>query len=187
MKILRAAVKGERDKVYDEDKLAEIDREQGRKRLTSGQVEALISISVGSQLVQDGYDALKEHAKYSGAARRLNMAVPMVHNAIKQMTSKVAGAQMITLSNNTRGVTIMLSADPVDGQCNVSYRSLSQIVSAALDQCELSCVCNREQSKRCALRKAYETVPGMKLAARQNSSDPNRCPYAGLAIELEEA
>ena len=44
------AVKGERDKVYDEDKLAEIDREQGRKRLTSGQVEALISISVGSQL-----------------------------------------------------------------------------------------------------------------------------------------
>ena len=36
MKILRAAVKGERDKVYDEEKLAEIDREQGRKRLTSG-------------------------------------------------------------------------------------------------------------------------------------------------------
>lgn len=185
MKVLRAAVKGEMDKVYDEKELARLDEEQGRRRLNSGQVEALIALSAGRQLMQDGYESLRDHAKYSGAARRLNMAIPMAYNAIKKMTEKVCGEQIITISNNTRGISITLSADPMDGQINISYRSMAQIVSAALDTCELSCTCSREESKRCQLRRAYDCVPGMKLAAKQHSSDPQRCPYAGLEIEVE--
>lgn len=185
MKILRAACKGELDKVYDEQVLARLDKEQGRKRMNSAQVEALISMVVGQQLLHNGYDTLRSHAKYAGADRRLNMAIPMAGNAISQLSDKISGEQLITISNNTQGVCITLSAEPMDGQVNVSYKRLARIVSAALETCELSCACNREQSKACELRRAYECVPGMKLAAKQNSKDPDRCPYAGLEIEVE--
>lgn len=185
MKILRASVKGQPDKVYDEEKLAKLDEEQGRKRLSSGEVEALISLSTGRQLMVDGYAKLKEHAKYAGATRRLNMAIPMAYNAIQQMTSKVSGAQMITVINNTNNVCISLSADPIDGQCNISYNNMSRIAAAALETCTLSCIYNREESKRCPLRRAYECVPGLKIAAKGNSKDASRCPYVGLEIEVE--
>lgn len=185
MKILRAACKGELDKMYDEKVLARLDEEQGRKRLSSGQVEALISMTVGQQLLRTGYDALRSHAQYAGADRRLNMAIPMAGNAISQLSDKISGEQLITISNNTQGVCITLSADPMDGQVNVSYKHLARIVASALDTCELSCTMTREESKSCPLRRAYECVPGMKLAARQNSKDATRCPYSGLGIEVE--
>lgn len=186
MRILRASVKGEMDKMYDEKKLKEINEEQGRIRINSHQVEALIAMSVGRQLIEDAYAELGDLAEYAGAAQRVKQVIPMSRNAVQLMTSKVDAEQMITILNNTRQVQIVLSADPVDGKINISYRNMAIVVSAALDTCQLSCTCNREESKRCVLRRAYDNVPGMKLAAKNNSKDPERCPYVGLEIEAVE-
>ena len=64
---------------------------------------------------------------------------------------------------------------------NVSYAALNAICGQALSACDL-CMKTREESKRCHIRRAYDMIPAMKLAAKQNSMDAAQCPYVGLEV-----
>ena len=70
------------------------------------------------------------------------------------------------------------------GCLNVRYDVLNTLCGHALSACDL-CVKTREESKRCQIRRAYDTLPAMKLAAKQNSMDATQCPYVGLEVEDE--
>lgn len=186
MKLIRSRATGvgHSDQYYDLDKLRKTDAEQGRKQLNGAEVEAMVAISVARQLAEDAYKVLKPHAAMSGATRRLNMAIPMLRNANMLMSGKVAGRQLLTIANNANDVEITLSAAPAAGAININRDAMMHIVNRAFEACEF-CTCNREQSKVCQLRAAYNNVPGVKAAAKENSKDPDRCPYAGLVMEVE--
>lgn len=186
MKILRSRAPDGADTYYDADKLRKIDQEQGRRQLNSAEVEAMVAISVARQLAEDAYTVLRNHAKLAGATRRLNMAIPMLRNANKLMSGMVAGKQLLTISNNANDVEVILSAQPMPGKINVDRNTMMHICNRAMEYCDLMCSCTREESKKCRLRAALSNVPGVKAAARANSSDPERCPYADLVMEVEE-
>ena len=61
------------------------------------------------------------------------------------------------------------------------YKAIDAICGQALSAC-FFCDKSREESKRCEVRKAYEAIPVLKLAARQNTSGQEVCPYQGLEV-----
>lgn len=185
MKIIRSRSRDGNNKIYDADALRRIDQEQGRRQLNAEEAEALTALSVARQLAEDSYRVLKKHAKYSGASRRLNMAIPMLRNANILMANMVAGKQLLTITNNTNDVDIILSSHPVPGYINIDRNSMAHICNRALDSCDFLCPATREESKGCQLRAALSNVPGVKAAARANSGDPERCPYANLQMEVD--
>lgn len=186
MKILRATGRGKPPKVYDEKILARIDEEQGRRRLNNAEVDMLIAVKVATNLLIQAYeDVLQPFAKYAGADRRLKQAITMLCNANQIMSDKICGAQLITIANNTDDNSISLSSMPTQkpGNVNIDWASLCHIVNRALETCEMTCTCDLIQSKQCPLRKAYEQVPSVALAARtQAKKDKSTCPY--MLLEL---
>lgn len=185
MKVLRAR-RPDGDVYYDAEKLKKIDQEQGRVQLNSEEAEALIALSVARQLAEDAYRVLKKHAKYSGADRRLNMAIPMLRTANTLMSDKVAGKQLLTITNNANDVDIVLSSHPQPGYVNIDKQTLAHVFNRAMDACDFYCTANREESKCCQLRIALNNIPGIKQAAKANSKDPSRCPCATLRLEEED-
>lgn len=188
MKCLRATRRGEPDKYYDEDILAKLDEEQGRKRLNNAEVEMLIACKVSLNLLLQAYeDVLGPFAQYAGADRRLKQAITMLNNACQLMSDKVSGAQLITIANNANDATITLSAAPATSQgwVNISWRALSQIVNRALETCEMTCDCDFVQSRKCTLCKAYEQVPSMLPLARVAAKQDGRsCPYRRMICDI---
>lgn len=47
--------------------------------------------------------------------------------------------------------------------------------------CDL-CAKTREESRACEVRRAFDAVPALKLAARQNNMGAEACPYVGLEV-----
>ena len=86
------------------------------------------------------------------------------------------------MANNIENMTVTLSATPNGAGClNVSYAAMNAICGQALSACDL-CMKSREESKRCEVRKAYEAIPVLKLAARQHATGQEACPYQGLEV-----
>ena len=191
MKVLRAVKRGEPDKYYDEKLLAQMDEDQGRKRISNAEVEMLIACKVCLHLlIQAQEDVLTPFAQYAGADRRLRTAITMLNNACQLMSDKVSGAQLITIANNANDATITLSAAPTahQGWVNMPWRALSHIVNRALESCEMCCSCDYLQSKDCQLRKAYEQVPSMLPIAREAAKQDKRsCPYRRIVLDPEVA
>lgn len=187
MKCLRATRRGEADKYYDEKLLAQLDEDQGRRRLSNAEVEMLIACKVAlNLLIQAREDVLGPLAVYAGADRRLRTAISMLNNACQLMSDKVSGAQLITIANNANDVTVTLSAAPTSSQgwVNIPWTALVHIVNRALETCEMTCDCDNRESGKCMLRKAYEQVPSMLPLAREAAKqDKSSCPYRRLVCE----
>lgn len=186
MRMIRSRDKSGHDAYYDAEYLRRLDAEQGRRQLNAAEVEAMIAMSVARQLAEDAWEVLKPHAEYSGAAQRLRTAIPMIRNANVLMADKVRGQQLLTIANNSNDTTITLSAQPMAGCINLDRTTLMHICNRATEVCDLICTATREESKSCQLRRALSNVPGIREAARAGSSDPGRCPYAAIRLEVDE-
>lgn len=187
MKILRAVSRGKPPAMYDEKILAQLDEEQGRRRLNNAEVDMLIALKVGTNLIMQAYeDVLQPFAQYAGADRRIRQAIALLCNANRLLSDKIAGAQLITIANNTDDNSISLSSMPKQkpGCINIDWQALCHIVNRALESCEMTCTCDLIQSKRCELRRAFEQVPSLALAARvQAKKDKRSCPYMMLELD----
>lgn len=174
------------DKHYDERKLRQLDIDQNRRRLNADEKDGLYYVAVASMLASNGLAMVDKHARHSGQHRRLTTATSMLHNAMREMSNHVQSEQLITIANNVNKTDVILSSRPVEGCLNIQYRHMQAIVNQALQNCELLCTADREESKRCPVRLALECIPGMKGAARERAQlDSTRCPYAGLMMEVE--
>lgn len=185
MKILRATSRGELDKWYDEKALKNLDDEQGRRRLCGAEVEALIGFATASNLINRTTPVLEDLAKESEAIRRVKLAKAMLHNAVPILCRKVQSSQLITIANNINDVSITLSAYPTGGYCNIEWSNMMAICDQAMATCQMGCDKSRDESKGCPVRKALETVPGLRDVknSRGNTKD---CPFAGIELDWED-
>ena len=147
----------------------------------------LIALKVGTNLIMQAYeDVLQPFAQYAGADRRIKQAIALLCNANQMLSDKISGAQLITIANNTDDNSISLSSMPRQqpGCVNIDWQTLCHITNRALESCEMSCTCNLYQSKECQLRRAFEQVPSLALAARvQAKKDKRICPYMMLELD----
>ena len=67
----------------------------------------------------------------------------------------------------------------------MSYNAINAICGQALHACDF-CAKTREESKTCEVRRAFDCVPALKLAARQSDMGAEACPYVGLEVEMDE-
>ena len=187
MKILRAVSRGKPPAMYDEKILAQLDEQQGRRRLNNAEVDMLIALKVGTNLIMQAYeDVLQPFAQYAGADRRLKQAITLLCHANQMLADKIAGAQLITIANNTDNNSISLSSMPTQkpGNVNIDWAALCHITNRALETCEMTCTCDALQSRQCVLRRAFEQVPSLALAAKtQAKKDRRNCPYMLLEMD----
>jgi len=184
MKILRATSRGELDKWYDEKALKSLDEEQGRRRLCGAEVEALIGFATADNLLDKCMPVLGDLIGESGQKRRASMISPMTRNMLYGLVRKVQANQLITIANNVNNVNITLSAVPTGGYCNIAWEHMQTICDQALATCQMGCDKSRDESKRCPVRKALDTVPGLR-EVRKSRGNTQDCPYADMSLEWE--
>lgn len=184
MKYLTVPSRGQRGEYLSKADLARVDKYEDRVRLNAEQHQAMLYLAVGRYLVEEGAQRLEEYTRKVGAWRRLRAVVPMLHNAVQLCANKMSCSQLLAMADNLEHMTVTLSATPIgaEGGClNVRYKTIDAICGQALSAC-FFCDKSREESKRCEVRKAYEAIPVLKLAARQNASGQEACPYQGLEV-----
>ena len=93
------------------------------------------------------------------------------------MTDDIIREMNESVHNNLAEVRLTISAMPVPMCTNIRAEDLSEITKAATANCAATCMKTREESKRCPLRHALETIPGMKEAARNQAFGLSGCPY----------
>jgi hypothetical protein len=104
--------------------------------------------------------------------------------SLDSMMRKVSIGQVRTLNANTNQVTVTVSSARVPGCINIDADDLTHIANRALEACSMYCSCTRDESKHCRLRKALENVPSASVEGM--GTDPTRCPYAGVQMEVDE-
>ena len=181
MKVLKGGT-GEKDQFFSKEYLKRADDEQNRRRICGAEVEAYIGLATASSLMERSAPVLERLAKDTGNGVRIKQASTLLSNATKKMGYGVSAAQLISIANNCRDVTITISSTPVDGCCNVDWKAMQAICDAALEGCCKFCGSSRSESKKCGLRKALELVPGVKQAFKGDGAD--ECPFAGKEVEF---
>ena len=166
-----------RDYVMTDAICDEINRTQGRTRLSRGELDKLIMAQVGIRLVEDGVGGLENYAKLRKQWSKLRPAQKLISNALADMTDHIEARQFITVYNNFGNVNITISALTVPQFTNVEQSMLSEIVTAASLNCAATCTKSQEESKRCKLRKAFSTIPGLKQVAKETAFGLGGCPY----------
>ena len=167
----------------------EMNRTQGRTLVSGGEVDGLIMLQAGLALADNGMSKLKRYAKARNQLRRIMPALAQVRKAAEDMTDHVEARQYIALHNNFANVMLTISSLPVPQYTNVEQSMLSEIVTAASLNCAATCTMSREESKRCKLRKAFSTIPGLKQVTKENAFGLGGCPYmtvGGLAHDDAE-
>jgi hypothetical protein len=185
MKIIRARTpRGDWD-LFDADKLKEVDEREGRRRLSGGEIEALIGVTTGINIIRRSIICLEELAKETGQQRRAKLVETMVLNLLTGIARKVAQDQLITIGNNVYDVVVTLSSSGVDGCVNIRWKDMQVLADNVLLSCSMSCGKSRDESKSCPIRRALENVPGLKAAAKSQGNTKD-CPFSGLEMEWGE-
>lgn len=185
MKTLRAANPGLRDKYFSKAQLAQLDKDQGRERLNAPQQRSLLCVLAGRWLIEEGFHGLEDFLRKIGAWRRIRIALPLVKNALQLCADNMCSAQLISTANNLENLNVTLSASPITtpgGGClNIPYNAINAICGQALSAC-FFCDKTREASKTCEVRRAFDTIPALKLAARQSNMGAEACPCQGVEV-----
>lgn len=163
--------------VMDDAICDELNRTQGRVRLKGGELDKLVMAQVGLRALEDGTDGLEDYAKARNQWRKLRPALKLMSNVLADLTDHIDARQFITVYNNFNAVNITVSALPVTQFTNIRQEDLSELVTAASLNCAATCLKTREESKRCRLRKAFESIPGLKKIAKQSAIGLGECPY----------
>ena len=188
MKYLHVPKRGQRGQWLSKADLAKADEIEGRRRLNAGELQAMLYLAVGRYLLEEGFDRLGGFVREAGAHRRLASAIPMVHNAVQPCANRMSCAQLIAMADNLEQMTVTMSATPIgaEGGClNIRYNALDALCGQALHACDL-CAKTRDQSRDCPVRKAFDQIPVLQLAARQIDMGAEACPYQGLAVPVDE-
>ena len=145
-------------------------------------MEALISFATGANLIENNMDRLARMAQETGCSTQLKRCRTMAGNLLKQLGKGVSASQLITIANNCNDTTVTISSAPTAGYCNIEWKAMHTLCDAAIDACCWCCDCTRDKSKDCGLRKALETVPGVREAIKTagNTAD---CPFAGTGLD----
>ena len=184
MKILRSRTPGELDKCFELATLKRLDNEDGRHRLNGAQVEALLGMTTAVNLFRHCTPIMEQLARETGQLTKLRSLYTQQFNLLKDIVNSTARDQLITIANNAYDVIVTLSSSPIEGCYNMRRSDLHTLADNVLTSCAMSCGKNRDESKTCPVRRALETIPGVKAAGKQQGNSMD-CPFAGLEMEWE--
>ena len=113
----------------------------------------------------------------------------MLRNLAQLCADHMSHNQLVSIADNMGRVAVTISAEPIttpEGGCiNVRYNAINALCGQALHACDF-CAKTREESKSCEVRRAFDAIPALKLAARQSDMGAEACPYVGLEVEMDE-
>lgn len=172
--------------IYTPEQVAAINQEQGRRRISGAEMEAMVAmISAGNMMIQAA-PVLFDHAAHIGKQPQLKRLVTQFRRLMTKLNMAVEVRQMGAICGQFENAKISVSAEPVPRYVNIRQEDLLHICNRAMEQCDFCCTCTREQSKDCKLRKALELVPGVKEQGKEYArKDATRCPYRGMEMELD--
>ena len=162
--------------------MEQLDEKEGRRRVAGYELDALVMLNVGRVFLHTAMEDVKKFAKEVGVYQKIAPSMTMLDNACRTMTDHISRRQCQSIDANYNQVTVSISSLPVPQWTNIKQTDLSTIINQATRMCSLDCTCSREQAKRCELRKALDTVPGMKEASRSAFDQDDCCPYLIFSV-----
>lgn len=162
----------------------QMDRDDGRLRIPNSGLEALVVLQAAAKTAERASQTVAPFVRKTGAGKMLRAHIGGMRKSLSDMMCKISAAQNLSLQNNTKLVEITVTSQRMPAMINVSIDDMLSICDQALAMCELSCECNREQSKACPLRRALDTIP---CEMGSNAwEDAGKCPYRGQRVVWEE-
>lgn len=165
-------------KVYPDTKQgrAQLDRDEGRERLTNDALEALIILDACWQLQKQAVERLASFQAKVGRGKMLKAHVAGISKEICDVMEKVCCGQVKTMQANTHQVSISVSSARVPCMVNIDMEHLVAIANQAMETCSLGCTKTPKEMRQCAVRRALEQVPSMAIQTRRGAE----CPYADV-------
>ena len=173
------------DVLKNEQLLNFVNERDERKHLTGYELDALVQISIAKALIVDAEKSVEKYAKDTECWSAIRTAHGMLRKACKAMAGKLDFEQVAAVHRNVETADISISGRGSIGQHNtvcMDSTHLRNICEQAVRQCGATCTCNEVQSRKCVLRRAYDSIPGMKQKSNTNSFVGNECPYQMLEV-----
>ena len=171
--------------IYTPEQVEALNREQDRRHVTGAEMEALICMIVGGNLIIQNAPILYEHAELRGKKQRLKSLATSIRNLMTTLNMAVNLRQMGSICTQLEKMCVSVTSEHVEGHVNIRLDQLLTICNRAMESCDLCCTCTREESKHCELRRALELVPGVKAQGKEIArKDATRCPYRGMEMEV---
>ena len=166
-----------------------MDRDDGRLRIPNSGLEALVVLQAAAKTAERASQTVAPFVRKTGAGKMLRAHIGGAARhfgcvCLSYMMCKISAAQNLSLQNNTKLVEITVTSQRMPAMINVSIDDMLSICDQALELCELTCECSREQSKACPLRRALDTIPCEIGSGAWE--DAGKCPYRGLRVRWEE-
>lgn len=173
--------------VYTPAQVEQIDREGNRRKITGAEMECMMGLVAGGNVILNCAPTLYDHARHCGKLPQLKRLVTTMRRLITALNMHISVRQMGSICTQMENAHITVSSDYVPAYINVKLDDLLHICNRAMESCAWSCTCTRDQSKACELRRALELVPGVKESAKEIArKDATRCPYRGMEMDIDE-
>ena len=177
-------IDGKGNILYTAEEVDAINAQYDRKRMNGNEMEQMIGFIVAGNLLRQCAVELADFAKETGNLTLLKRVSTNLKTIAVRLATKIEVRQMGAIMNQTDRAKLAVSAEYTPAMVNVKLDDLLTLCNQAMEQCNWSCTCTRDQSKDCMLRKVLETVPGVKEAGKEIArKDATRCPYKGLEME----
>lgn len=168
----------------DREVLQLANEEQHRLRLNGAEREAYIAFATALNLLDRNVPVLEDVSREASVLKRMRFVRTMTRNIILKINEKVNLDQLISLSNNCKDVTVTISIASEPGYYNVRRDHLHAICDQAMESCRISCAMTRDQSKDCPVRRALESIPGVRDVSKAQGNTKD-CPFAGMSLDWE--
>lgn len=172
--------------IYTAEEVDRINRECNRIRLNGNEMENMIGLIAAGNLFRQCAKELEKIADHAGTKTLLKRVCTSIKTAAVRMNNHVEARQLGAIIAQTDRAKITVSAEYTPAMVNIKLDDLLGLCNAAMEQCNWSCTCTRDESRECYLRKVLETVPGVKEQGKENARrDATRCPYRGMEMEVD--
>ena len=172
--------------IYTAEEVERINAEFNRRHINGNEMEQMVGLVAGGNLVRQCIAELMGHAEHAGQARLAKQVSTMLKTLAVRLATAVECRQLGAIMAQTDGAKITVAATPNPAYVNIEMESLLHICNRAMEQCDMCCTCTRDQSKECVLRKALDLVPGVKEQGKEYArKDATKCPYRGMEMEVD--
>lgn len=152
-----------------------------QKRLTGSEREALVQINVALDVLMKARGELKARVNtIPGGNRDIGLVIAKLTKMLGYFAATVPKEQLKTYLNNLKMASITIGVmNPATSARDedhygmwLPYKTINELFKGCHDKC-LMCTLDTEGQRRCALRKALDSIPN-DLAQNEGN-----CPYYG--------
>jgi len=177
-----------RQSIYDQNKLREKNETEHRELAERDELDAIINLCVGSNLICHANEVLAGYERKVGIRKFARSADGLLIRARKILGKKLDAFQYQTLMANVNGADIFITTPPEvvrpKTMVCVETKYIGAIVNQCLHECAF-CTRSRSDSKYCPVKQALDNIPSMNNKISNTiTEDVTKCKY--ILAELYE-